>query len=202
MRLAFWFSVVLLATTPVLRAQMTVEEATRRMQARMAQEKAQADRDAAAATQPSNLSQWQVDELTKKLADQDREITDLKKQVADLTAKLAALQSPGPITEARVGMTAADLNRVPDSKLTLTSEDTESQYYKLEIGKVIDYGTQEVQDFPATANRAAITHDEQVVVGSHPAKVQFVILDVKTGKVVEINSEEHRRHEEGTDLSR
>jgi polyhydroxyalkanoate synthesis regulator phasin len=193
MRLAFCFVVILLVSSPVLRAQMSVDEATRRMQERMAQDALQQQQEAAAATQPSNLSVGQVADLTKTIEQQDREIADLKKQVADLTAKLEATRYPGPITEARVGMTVADLNQVPDSKLTLNSEDTDWQYYKLDIGKVIDYGTQQVQDFPATPNRDAITHDEQVVVGSHPAKVQYIIMDAKTGKVVQVDSEEHHR---------
>jgi len=69
-------------------AQMSAEDAQERLAAREAQDKMEAQQDAAAATQPSALTNGEVAALKKTIEKQQSQITELQTQIAQLTAKL------------------------------------------------------------------------------------------------------------------
>src|SRR5208282_5809470 len=89
MRLAIAAFATLLAFSAVLLAQMDPEEAQQRLQERIAQEQIQAQADAVAATQPSDLTNGQVADLKKTISRLENENSQLKDQVQQLQDKLA-----------------------------------------------------------------------------------------------------------------
>lgn len=134
------------------------------------------------ATQPSSLTEGQVQKLYDTISAQREEIALLKNQIV-------AKPSTRRAVEARVGMTLDELKHVP-GKLSLTSEDTSVQHYILEIGRVTSftYGSVQVQDMPAGNGHGPITHSEQVQTGSKtvPEKVEAVDVSVETGLVIKV----------------
>lgn len=117
----------------------------------------------------------------------------LKEIVATLQQQLQTLQQANQAaaanfwgeTEARVGMTMDDLKRLPNVDIELVSEDTSGSFYKISTGKVDDYADRTVDDLPSST-LGQQTRTERVVVGSHPAKCQRVLVDAVTGKVVDV----------------
>jgi hypothetical protein len=179
---AAFMTVVLFAVVSPSFAQMSAAEAHDKLVEKQANE-------AIAATQPSGLTNAQVDEMRRTIAQLQAQNAKLTDTVAKLQQQLQALQQTSQNfwgeTEARVGMTMDDLKRLPDVNIELVSEDTSGSIYKVCTGKINDYATRAVDDLPSVAG-AEQPRTESVVVGSHPAKIQRVVIDAASGKVVEV----------------
>jgi len=78
-----------------------------------------------------------------------------------------------------------DLKRLPNVDIELISEDTSGALYKVSTGKIDDYADRTVDDLPSST-LGEQSHTEKVIVGSHPAKCQRVLVDGTTGKVVQV----------------
>ena len=126
-------------------------------------------------------------------------IQDLIAENNKLTATIANLQqqvqanqaaaNAGPsffgATEPRVGMTMDDLKKLPFVGIELISENTSGTEFRVSTGQVKDYGQRTIEDVPSTIYGRQF-HTENIVVGSHPAKIERVIVDSSTGRVVEV----------------
>lgn len=155
-------------------------------QAKLAEKQAN---EAIAATQPSGLTNAQADQMRRTIAQLQAQNAKLGEIVAKLQQQLQVLQQEGQSfwgeTEARVGMTMDDLKRLPDVNIELVSEDTSGSVYKVCTGKINEYGTRTVDDLPSVA-LGQQSRTESVIVGSHPANIQRVVIDAASGKVVEV----------------
>jgi predicted nuclease with TOPRIM domain len=173
---------VLVALASPCFAQMSAREAQEKLADKQANE-------AIAATQPSGFTNAQVDQLEETIRELRAQNAKLSDTLAKLQQQLQTLQQAGQNfwgeTEARVGMTMDDLKRLPDVDIELTSEDTSGSVYKVSTGKVNDYATRSVDDLPSVAVGQQ-SRTESVIVGSHPAEIQRVVVDAASGKVVEV----------------
>jgi hypothetical protein len=183
--------VLLLATTPAF-AQMTAAQAQAKMaEQKLAQRQA---REATAATQPSDLTNAQVYQLQSEVTQLRAENDKLLATVSTLQQQLQNLQQAGQVAssafigdgEARVGMTLYDLKRLPNAQIDLISENTAAAVYRIATGRIDDYADRAVDDLPSTTQGPG-TRVERVVVGSHPGKVQRVVIDAVTGKAVRVD---------------
>ena len=181
-------ALVSLIFAPVAFGQMKPADA----QAKLAERQA---KEATAATQPSGVSKGEFNQMRREIDDLSAQNIKLQATVAALEQQLAAYkqadQSPGASpnfwgeTEARVGMTMADLKRLPNVDLNLISENTTASVYRVCTGHVDDYGDRTVDDLPSSVSGPQ-SHTERVVIGSHAAKIQRVVIDAASGKVVHV----------------
>jgi hypothetical protein len=174
---------------------MSADDATQKLQEKKTQE-------AIAATQPSNLTNADVarmenaiQQLIAQNAQLAATVANLQQQLQQVQANQGGNQVAAPTagqsfvgeTEARVGMTMGDLKRLPNVHIEMLSENTGGTLYKVCTGKIDDYGQRQVDDLPSTIYGPK-SHLQSVVVGSHPAKVQQVLVDATTGKVIEVEA--------------
>jgi hypothetical protein len=169
------------------------KDAQDKLQARLAAEQVQREAEAVAATQPSNLTNGDVAQIKEAFRQLVAENTKLRAMVAGLQQQIQGNQNAanaGPnffgAQEARVGMTMADLQGLPNAKVELLGENTNGATYRVSTGQIIDYGQRTVQDFPSNQNHGGIYHNDVIQVGSHFSKKQQVMVDSASGRVVEV----------------
>jgi hypothetical protein len=156
---------------------------------------AQADlaaRDAAraiAATQPSDLTNGEVQELRDKIAAQQQKIDDLTAQLNQLKSSQTAPGAAVTYNDAQVGMTLDQVRAIPEVTLKLEAEDTKTQIYLVTIGTVTEYKTEQQTQ---TLGTATFTNNVQVAVAQHPKETQKIEVSVATGEVTKVKAEKNK----------
>jgi hypothetical protein len=181
----------------VAHAQMSIEDAQAKLLAQQQADQAQADADAVAATQPSILTNAQVDELKKLIAQESQLISQQQVQIAQLQKQLEVLKAnaaPNGASQARVGMSLTDLQHIPNSSLILLSENTTEQNYRLEIGRKETPIYSSGQEQVGMNASGPIYRASQVQSGTKVTfdEVQSVVVQAGTGIVISVEVQPSR----------
>ncbi len=180
--------IILAYATPAI-AQMSAQEAADRLADKLAQEKAAA----VAATQPSGATNADVEKMQKMIQNLAAQNAQLMAIINNLQQQVQAnqpAQNSGPNfageTEPRVGMTMADVKRLPYVGIDLISENTNGTVFRVSTGRINDYGQRVVEDLPSTIYGPQY-RTQNVIVGTHPSKVHDVTFDASTGRIIEVD---------------